>query len=572
MKFITNSVLISDTRVRQRISPRLYYFLFAGIFAIVYLRGLWIPLMHNDSAHHANIALHMYNTGDYVSLIDREAEYLDKPHFLFWSAALCYNIFGVNAFAYKLTSFLFTLLGVFATYQLGSILYNRKTGVFAAFILACSYGFILGCNDVRMDAILTSTIICSVWQLVMVCRTNRTKHALLGALALAVGFSTKGMIALIIPGIAVAIYSLQNRCWNTLTSPAWLIAGIATALLMVPVLVCYYIQFDMHPEKVINGTQGHSGWAFILFGQSVDRLTGGNGKMPNGGGDPFYYFHTFLWVFLPWTTLAVTAWAKMLTRVFRKGIFRQRREVMTLLTASATFILLCLVSSKLPHYLNVIFPFVAIFTAAFIIKAKKRTVKALLFIQQGVSVLVILLLLGLCGNYFPITDKPILRGMILLFCITVFLMFEEKLRKVNKLMLMSISLSSLIFFVLNFHYYPTVLQYQAGESLAESVFSHHIPVQRVAYLKESENCNDFDFYVRTNIPAVTAAQLAAGKEERFIITGDEGIKKLNGLNIAILTETWNYNAARFSAKFIDPATRSSVLQKLYLIRITPNRR
>jgi len=571
MKFITNSVLISDTQVRQRISPRLYYFLFAGIFAILYARGLWIPLMHNDSAHHANIALHMHNTGDYVSLVDREAEYLDKPHFLFWTAALCYKIFGVNAFAYKFTSFLFTLLGIFATYQLGSILYSRKTGVFAAFILASSYGFILACNDVRMDAILTSAVICSVWQLVMLCRTNHIRHALLGALALAVGFSTKGMIALIIPGIAIAIYCLQNRCWNTLKSPTWLVAGIATAFLMVPVLVCYYIQFDMHPEKVIDGTQGHSGWAFILFGQSVDRLTGGNGKMPNGGGDPFFYFHTFLWVFLPWTTLAVTAWAKTFMRVFRKGLFRQRREVMTLLTASVTFILLCLVSSKLPHYLDIIFPFVSIFTAAFIVRAKKRTIKALLFVQQGVSVLVILLLLGLCGNYFPITNKPILLGMILLFCITVFLMFEEKLRKVNKLMLMSISLSSLIFFVLNFHYYPTVLQYQAGESLAESVASHNIAAQDIAFLKDSENCNDFDFYIRTNVPTITVAELVNSRDERYIVTGDEGIKKLNGMNKTILTETWNYNAARFSAKFIDPATRASVLQKLYLVHITPAR-
>jgi len=570
MKFITNSVLISDTHVRQRISPRIYYFLFAGIFLLIYARGLWIPLMHNDAGHHANIALHMHNTGDYISLIDRESDYLDKPHLLFWTAALCFNLFGVSAFAYKLTSFLFSLLGIYATYRLGHELYNRKTGIFAAFILATSYAFILACNDVRMDAMLTSAMICAVWQLVMLCRTDHVKHALLAALAMATGFSTKGMIGIVIPLTAAALYCLQNRDWKMIRSSAWLVCGIATVALMLPVLVCFYIQFDLHPEKVINGTQGHSGWAFMIFGQSMQRLTGnGHGKMPDGGGDPFFYVHTFLWTFLPWTPLALTAWAKAFARLFRKGLFRQRREVMTVLTATATFIILCLVSSKLPHYLNILFPFVAIFTAAFVARAKKRTVKALLFVQQGVAVLVILLLLGLCGNYFPITNKPILLGMILLFCITVFLMFEEKLRKINKLMLMSIALSALMFFVLNFHYYPTILQYQAGRSLAESIASHHIPAYDVAYVASTEISNDLDFYLQTNIPTVSTTDLFTTTKTRYIVTGDEGIHTLTGLKTTIVTEAWNYNAARFSAKFIDPATRASVLRKLYLVRVEP---
>lgn len=568
MKF-TNSVLISDARVRQRISPRIYYFVFAGIFLIVYARGLWIPLMHNDAAHHANIALHMHNTGDYLSLIDREAEYLDKPHFLFWTSALCFKIFGVSAFAYKLTSFLFTLLGLYATYRLGSELYNRKTGILASFILATSYAFILACNDVRMDAILTSTIICAVWQLVMLCRTGIRKHAWLSALALATGFSTKGMIGILIPLLAITVYCLQNRCWRNITSVSWLITGIATVVLMMPVFVCYYIQFDMHPEKVIHGTQGHSGWVFILLGQSIDRFTGSNGTMPGAGAsDPFYYLHTFLWTFLPWTPIAVTAWIKTLSRSFRKGLFRWRREIMTIVTATCTFILLCLVSSRLPHYLNILFPFVSIFTAAFVMRAKKRTIKTLLFVQQGVAVLVILLLLGLCGNYFPITNRAILIGVILLFCITVFLMFEEKLRKVNKLMLMSIALSSLIFFVLNFHYYPTILQYQAGRDLAESVRTNHIPLEQVAYLHQYETCNDFDFSLKTNIPSVTVADVEAGRRG-YIITGDEGFKRLTGMNAIVVAEAWNYNVSRFSARFIDPATRASVLKKFYLLRINP---
>jgi hypothetical protein len=55
--------------------------------------------MNNNAAHHANIALHMYLTNDYVNLIDQGKDYLDKPHLLFWLAALSYHVLladGIN--------------------------------------------------------------------------------------------------------------------------------------------------------------------------------------------------------------------------------------------------------------------------------------------------------------------------------------------------------------------------------------------------------------------------------------------------------------------------------------------
>ena len=73
----------------------IYKFLFA-LLGLVYITGLFVPLMDNDSAHHANIALRMYLTGDYVSLVDHGKDYLDKPHFHFWLSAFSYNIFGVT--------------------------------------------------------------------------------------------------------------------------------------------------------------------------------------------------------------------------------------------------------------------------------------------------------------------------------------------------------------------------------------------------------------------------------------------------------------------------------------------
>ena len=77
-------------------------YIIVGLLLLVYSGIFTIPLIDNDAAHHANIAMHMYKTGDYYSLVDRGKPYLDKPHFLFWIAAVNFKIFGVTTFSYRL--------------------------------------------------------------------------------------------------------------------------------------------------------------------------------------------------------------------------------------------------------------------------------------------------------------------------------------------------------------------------------------------------------------------------------------------------------------------------------------
>ena len=122
--------------------------------------------MDNDSGHHADIALRMYLTGDYVTLYDHRGDYIDKPHFLFWTSALSYHVFGVTSFAYRFPSFLFTILGTYSIFRLAKELYDHETGKLAALVAASSFCYILANNDVRMDAILTAAIAFATWQLV----------------------------------------------------------------------------------------------------------------------------------------------------------------------------------------------------------------------------------------------------------------------------------------------------------------------------------------------------------------------------------------------------------------------
>src|ERR1044071_747087 len=136
-----------------------FQYLIAILCVIVYAGCLFFPLADKDAAHHANIALHMLQFDDYISLVDRGGEYLDKPHLLFWVSAASFKLFGINTFAYRLPAVLFGLISIFSTYKLAKHLSDKTTAKLAALMLATAQGFIISINDARMETPLMAGII-----------------------------------------------------------------------------------------------------------------------------------------------------------------------------------------------------------------------------------------------------------------------------------------------------------------------------------------------------------------------------------------------------------------------------
>ncbi|HEY6976811.1 MAG TPA: glycosyltransferase family 39 protein, partial [Chitinophagaceae bacterium] len=130
----------------------LFQYIIATLILVIYCRALFLPLWDKDAAHHANIALNMYQTHNYTNLIDRGDDYLDKPHLLFWLALMSFKIFGITSFAYRLPALLFSLLSVYSTYKLTKYLSDKTTARIAALVLATAQSLILSIMDARMEA------------------------------------------------------------------------------------------------------------------------------------------------------------------------------------------------------------------------------------------------------------------------------------------------------------------------------------------------------------------------------------------------------------------------------------
>ena len=486
------------------LSTRIYQFLFS-LIGLVYIIGLFVPLMDNDSAHHADIALHMYLTGDYVSLVDHAGDYLDKPHLHFWLSAFSYKIFGVTTFAYKFPSFLFTILGTYSTYRLGKSLYNKEVGKLAALIIASSFAYILANNDVRMDAMLTGCISFSTWQLVDFIQQKKIVNITGAALGLALGFCTKGHIAVFIPAVAAFFYILYQKDRKLLLNWKWLLLIVLFGLLISPVVYCYYLQYNLHPEKIVRGKDHINGVKFILINQSIERFSGEMGKAAKN--DYFFFLHSFLWAFAPWSILTYVAVAVRI-----KTILQRKEEWLTTGVFIAVALIVSFSGFKLPHYLNIVFPVSAVVAASFIISKQQQPglTKNILLLQSTIVVILIIITIVINAWAFPVKRGWVVAGVVLLLALVFYFIKSKIYNSLQKAVTVSVAAMIFLFFLLNSNFYPQLLTYQGGNMLA-AASKQKVKSDDTYFWKETYS-SSFNFYTAALRKPFNDSVLQKGKK------------------------------------------------------------
>ncbi len=542
------------------------------LLAFVYIYGLFIPLMDNDSAHHATIALNMHRTGNYAFLIDLGLPYLDKPHLLFWLAAATYKLLGVTTLAYKLPSFLFSLLAIYSTYRLGTLLYSRAVGKLSALVLSTSCAFMLANNDVRMEALLTGSIILSIWQLCEYVQTKRTSALVIAALGLALGFSTKGLIGVVIPAVTLFVHLLYTRNRKMIFHVKWLLLILLFALFISPVVYSYYLQYDLHPETVVRGKSGISGVKFILWSQNLDRMSGAShGKLSQ---DPLFFFHSLLWAFLPWSLLAYASMASRLKRLVKTRA--KSLPGTEMITAGGVIFFLIFFSFsnfKLPHYLNCLFPLLSILVAAYMYEQKEniKALKTIAWVQFVSVTLLVLVAVELNGYAFPVKHAWVL---LLLLVLTGVFIFTAVLKQplFSKYISFTLSGAILIYASLNINFYPQLLTYQAGNELAFKSSSQKINPASVYFYLQEDYSFSYDFYtayIHTDISLDEIKEKRAAGKPVWVYTTQKGHDTLtkNNIRLGKIYSNNDYRVSRLKPAFVNPQTRQSTLTTTYLIQI-----
>lgn len=525
--------------------------------------------MDVDASQYAEISREMARSNDFLHIYDRGYDYLDKPPFLFWLCALSMKIFGATPFAYRLPSILFALLAVYATYRLTRLLYNESTARIAALVLATCQGFFLWTNDVRTDMVLTGCIATALW-CIRECEDRRRWYYVLGGTAaIACGMMTKGPIALFVPMFAFGADWVLRRKWKLIFSPWHLLDVLLIGVFLIPMCIGLYQQFDMHPEKWIDGRQGTSGLKFFFWTQSFGRITGENTW--SNEADPFFLLSNMGWAFLPWILLFVTSLVLNVWQLMRQKLRLQAgQEWLSTGGFVLTYLALCMSKYQLPHYILVAFPLAAIMVGKLIYDfiasdAYPKLRKAFAGIQTGITALLLVGALLIITFVFPAG----FIGIALWIVAAAVWTFTFLRHKGGGLVLWisAVGIMLVNFFLTNFFYYP-LLQYQCGTVMGKYIRAQHIPQDRLWIWRMDDPMDAIHFYSRMVVREWDRYP-APGKSGDYLITMRRNLSSLDsaGRPYAIVKKGRLFKVSELTPEFLNPKTRDSATKPYCLIKL-----
>ena len=524
----------------------------------VYAMGLFSGLLENDSAQFAVMSMRMFQESDFLALFKGTEPYLDKPHLHYWLAAASYAVFGIYEFSYKLPGFMALLLAAYSVFKLAQILYSVPVARAATLIFLSAQTIVLSAIDLRTDAVLTGFVALSLWQFIAFSERPNWRPMVFGALAAAMAFSTKGHLALIMIGFPLMGHLIYNRQWSLLWRKEVLLGVAAFVLGICPILYAYYVQFDLHPELVIRGVSDRSGILFILFEQSFERMSGQG--MGSNSPDYFFFFHTFLWAFLPFTPLAIY----LFVRRFKTQAVLDKTQGL-LYGALAILLLISFAQFKLPHYLNSSIPLWAVLVAARV-GSQGKIWKPMLHIQKLLFVLLGTVALVLCIGVFPFEFwvSYVLLGLFIVGSIAWILRTKAVF---SGILLTGVLTAVFVNGILNIGFYPKLLQYQAGKTASEKILqSSYISPDKV-YKWGNAHSWAMDFGLRSPLKIVDQLEELKDLSNVWVYLNGLQLDQLSKTDIPFNIEfsVPSYRITKLKIAFLNPATRANTLEKRYLV-------
>ena len=166
---------------------------------VLLLAGNWIlPLTDRDETRFAEASREMIQRGDYVVPWFNGKWRFDKPVLIYWCQSASYRLFGVNDFAARLPSVLFTTATALILVRWGRKVADNKTAFLAGamFIAGLHVAFIgrVATADMAMVFFVTLAV-WSGWELTRPESPRRMVWWWIFYVTLALGFLAKGPVA-----------------------------------------------------------------------------------------------------------------------------------------------------------------------------------------------------------------------------------------------------------------------------------------------------------------------------------------------------------------------------------------
>lgn len=308
------------------------------LFAVVYFGSLFSPGLQDDAdSTHAETAREMAITHDYVTLKINGNRYLEKAPLMYWAVSLCYFFFGTNEFAAHLPVALSMLLLVLLAMRWGRRAFGDRTAVYAGLFITTAAGCYLFTRILIPESILSFFIAASFYFFCTALEDSDAWRWYGGYACMALAVLTKGLLAIVVVGLAAPLYLAISGEWRR-----WRDFHLLTGTLLFLAIAA--------PWHILAGIRNPHFFWFYFVNEHFMRFLGKRiPKDYNKQTNSLYWTLHLVWLF-PWSVYLPVALRRPIAnwRARRKLsaarlpslplTFRTRTELLCLAWAGVTLV------------------------------------------------------------------------------------------------------------------------------------------------------------------------------------------------------------------------------------------
>jgi 4-amino-4-deoxy-L-arabinose transferase-like glycosyltransferase len=273
-----------------------------------------------------------------IPVLNRQIR-IQKPPLPYWTVAACFRVLGENAFIARLPSVVMGVLLTWVVYDLGRLLYGRRTAVVAALVWVSTNFVLAEYAKVMADPYLAFSSVGCIWAWIRATRAATIRGGAMWTMAAYLAFAAallaKGPVVAVHVGVAIGAY---HACFR-----ARPFRGAVVHLLGLSTVLAIALPWPVQVLRTLPDAMA------LWRSESVDRLSDNT----DHGRPWWFYVPALVQLSFPWTPMWMAGIAMVVVRQRSSGARARaaRRRWFPVAWLGVTAAVFSLVNSKKDAYL-----------------------------------------------------------------------------------------------------------------------------------------------------------------------------------------------------------------------------
>jgi 4-amino-4-deoxy-L-arabinose transferase-like glycosyltransferase len=323
------------TKILTKNSRWHYLGIIIWIIPLLFLNNGQHSLMPQDEAMYGIRARWMVESGDWLTPQSWGELVYEKTPGPYWWLASVYTLLGISEVTSRLPAQLGCIFSLFLTYEIATILLNRRIALLSSAILSVSLLWLQASRLTTANMVTICIILLGIWCLLKAELHHKYRYywGFGAGFSFGFGFLLRGQL-IFVPIIALLPYLILHRRHRHLTNPM-IYAGFLIGL--IPTVLWFWLSWQRHGSIVFE--------QFFALAARIAK------EQRNGNSPLFYLWNTPIKAF-PWPFFSIFG----LFLILRSS---SRYKTVLVICPLIILVQISLTSTRLPHYALMLYPFMA---------------------------------------------------------------------------------------------------------------------------------------------------------------------------------------------------------------------